>query len=445
MTDQLPRIVLPPTSDTTPITPPPASVNASSTPMAASVPLQPIPPVVPSPEKPIENPLENKAPKKKEETKSEEQLLDKPDTKEVTQPNSKPAPHQSDPMPAPVATLADVPSAQSVVPQQQSDQAAEVTPVATTPIVPPTKSTNTVTPAQLQTQEKDLEKDLEKINREENKLLGTMKDWLGWIQGAESKKQTIERELKELDHELQTVAPKPVATSQPVPQAQPAPPVPTGPSLAELETQLQAATSQLKTIEDQQKIEEKKAFDMYSAGGSNREGLMKEMERISALYQRPVAEIKTKMTALQTDIKSKMPTPAAAIPTPVMSTTSTSTTTPSSSGQTAQPIDQVPANPTDSVTQPGINSILEHLRTLEQAKSGVIKQLLIDLPQQGQQLTIQRPTEGNGILVLAGTEANYTLGYHFSDADLIRAGLGGDDIATLPTGTLSAAQIEHKV
>lgn len=436
MIDQLPRIVLPPTSDTTPITPPPASVNASSTPMAASVPLQPIPPVVPSPEKLIENPLENKAPEKKEEIKSEEQLLNQPNTKEVPQQNSEPAPHQTHPMPTPVATPVEVSSAKSVAPQNQSDQATGVAPVAATPIMPPTKSTNTVTPAQLQAQEKNLEKDLEKINQEENKLLGTMKDWLGWIQGAESKKQTIERELKELDHELQAVAPKPVAISQPVPQAQPVPPVPTGPSLAELETQLQAATSQLKTIGDQQKIEEKKAFDMYSAGGSNREGLMKEMERISALYQRPVAEIKTKISALQADIKSKMPTPAAAIPTPDMSPTSMPTTTPSGDDQPAQPI--------ASVTQPGINSILEHLRTLEQAKSGVIKQLLIDLPQQGQQLSIQRPTEGNGILVLAGTEANYAFAYHFSDADLIRAGLGGDDIASLPTGTLSAAQIEHK-
>lgn len=352
MSDQsLPRIVLPPVSDATPVTPPtPAAMPAAAPAPTATIPLQPVPPVrqdVPAPSTPTSS---------------------------------------TPPQPLPADPVQPAPSV-----------------------------------AQLQQTGTDLQQKLDTISKEENKILGTIKDWVAWIQGAETKKQTIERELKTIDQQLQGASHG---------QAQPhAAAAPAGPSRHELEQKLQAAELKLKTIQSQQKLEEKKAFDNYSTGGTNREGLIKDMDRINGLYDPPLAEAKTNVANWQDQLKKTQPVE----PMPVASTVSVASTS-SATTPTA------PSQP-NLVTAP-TTKIIERLRALEQAQGGVAKQLLVDLPQQGQTITVQRSADGNGIIVLAGTETNYTLAQHFSDADLIRAGLGAEDIIPLPNGTLSAAQLK---
>lgn len=407
MSDQLPRIVLSPTSDVTPIVPPAvpivspppsSSMNTPSSAVTPNVPLQSV--------QPVKN--------------ATEKLPEKSDDTVVTQPTE----------------VLSTTSVQAPEPSRHQTHSMPPAPIMQAEAPSPSSAT-TISPQQLKKQEEVLASDLEKINQEENKLLGTMKDWIGWIQGAETKKQTIERELKAIDQELQTVT----GENKPIPQPKPLPPTAVGPSLAELEAKLQSVQSQFKTIQDQQRIEEKKAFDNYAAGGSNREGLMKEMERISGLYSQPLADTKAKMTALTEAIDKKMPgSKTAASPTPPVATTPTPEPPPAIPQTSAT--QSTPPDQTTPASKDSTSVILEHLRTLDIAQSGTVKQLLVDLPQQGQSLTIQRPAEGNGILVLAGTETNYTLAYHFSDADLIQAGLGADDIIPLPTGTLSATQLQ---
>lgn len=302
----------------------------------------------------------------------------------------------------------------------------------------------------------ELQQQLETLSQEENKLLGTIKDWVAWIQGAETKKQTLERELAGLNtqfHLGDNVGTTTYAST----------PVPTVPTIdrSAIEKQLREAEAKLKTVVDQQKIEEKKAFDNYSAGGINREGLLKEMERISTFYNAPLESAKAKISELQAKLNPVTATPTQT-PVPIQPVTIAPTVTsqavpltqtaqtplaqPSTVTQVMPSAASTPVTPSmttipSTATAPQNQKIIDRLRTLSAAQTGYIKQLLVDLPNQGTGLTVERAADGNGVIILAGTEQAYTLGHHFPDADLILAGLGVDDITALPTGTLTGTQI----
>lgn len=303
----------------------------------------------------------------------------------------------------------------------------------------------------------ELQQQLETLSQEENKLLGTIKDWVAWIQGAETKKQALERELAGLNTQFNlsdkatNTAPGSVSF------------MPTAPTIDRtvIEKQLREAEAKLKTVVDQQKIEEKKAFDNYSAGGINREGLLKEMERISAFYNVPLESAKAKISELHEKLNpvtvTQMPTPvpvqptnnapaitpyvdplAQPVPAPIAQPSTVTQVSPSA---TIAPATASITTPPSVATTSHNQKILDRLRTLSAAQTGYIKQLLVDLPNQGTGLTVERAADGNGVIILAGSEQAYTLGHHFPDADLILAGLGADDITTLPTGTLVGSQI----
>lgn len=367
------------------------------------------------------------------------------------------APIAAEPVPAPQPT--SVPEPQTVPLQPVPRVAAPMSASVPTPAPVAAPVTQSAQPVQPQAQKQaapvarqaELHKQLETLTQEESKLLGTIKDWVAWIQGAETKKQALERELEGLNAQYNlgnTATTTTPATTQVTP--------PVGPDRSMIEKQLREAEAKLKTVVDQQKIEEKKAFDNYSAGGINREGLLQEMERISSFYTAAMQSAKDKIAALRAQLSpaTQPSTPAVTpvqtppvvqpvaqpvptTPTAVMTPTTTPASIPTMAPAAAAPTIQIP-NPTAT---PNAQKIIERLRTLSAAQSGYIKQLLVDLPNQGTGLTVERAADGNGIIILAGSEQTYTLGHHFPDADLILSGLGADDIAALPTGTLTGAQI----
>ncbi|EKD76634.1 MAG: hypothetical protein ACD_43C00035G0001 [uncultured bacterium] len=341
----------------------------------------------------------------------------------------------------PVVQPAPQPIAQQTVPLQPIPH---VTPVPAIPEQKPIKPLVQQPPspaATLPDRQTELHQQLETLTQEESKLLGTIKDWVAWIQGAETKKQAIERELANIDKQFKSTSGS-LQTS--------ATPTKNGPDRAGLEKQIREAEAQLKTVQDQQKIEEKKAFDNYSAGGINRDGLLKEMERISLFYATPTENAKTKITGLHNQLNPVQPA-TTNLP-PIIEPTIIPTTPPMSASAVppTQAVDTTvlpttaPLPQTTNLT-PQAQKIIECLRNLPATQSGYLKQLLVDLPAQGTGLTVERAADGNGVIILAGTEQTYTLGHHFPDADLILAGLGADNITALPTGTLTGSQITSPV
>ncbi len=200
---------------------------------------------------------------------------------------------------------------------------------------------------------------------------------------------------------------------------------------------MRAAESHLKSIQNQRKIEEKKALDNYTAGGINRTGLMQEFDRINSIYDERLEQTKMQVTQQRAQLQMQdQPAAVAPVPPAVTLPVETASSAPVGSEPTSPaPVSSAPAAKTPS------EKILSQLTTLDEAKTGNAYRLLVELPQQGQTLTLQRSADGNGIFVLAGTEKDYSLAQYFPDADLIRAGLTADDITSLPVGTLSGAQL----
>lgn len=240
--------------------------------------------------------------------------------------------------------------------------------------------------------------ELEKLQQEENSLLNNMKDWLTKIQGSETKQQALERELFELDR---TVA----ATPSPEQLK------------ADAQKQLQQAQVKLTQIVNQQKIDEKKAFDNYAAGGLDRQGLLEEMERIRQRYAATLASAQAVVTQLQQQLNPLPPSPPQIIPTPDGGgTQGGGWTAPMSTALTS--------------------TLVQKLINLTEVQSGLGKQLLIDLPNQGTLPTIERSADGNGIIVTSGTTAGF-----LADADLLRAGATAEDIISLPVSQRTASEV----
>lgn len=238
----------------------------------------------------------------------------------------------------------------------------------------------------LKKQQLDLQQQLEAINQEEASLLSNVKEWVTKIQGNETKQQALERELLDINNQLSAIEQ-----------------VPAGPSKAELEKQLREAEGSLKTLLMQQKIEEKKIFDNYAAGGMKREELLTAMDVINVQFDQPIAQAKSSISQLQQQLSGE-PTPASPVENVVPEA---SVTTPEAAPDTTS---------TPAAAQ---SPIIQALSSLGGALSPEQQQALQTNP-----ATIVRSKDGNGIVVT---------GVHFFDADLIRAGLGAEDIINLPT------------
>lgn len=241
---------------------------------------------------------------------------------------------------------------------------------------------------QVQQRRAQVQAELEKLQQEESSLLNNMKDWLAKVQGSETKQQALERELFELDRTV---------TAQPSPEQ----------IKADLQKQLQQAEIKLKQIVNQQKIDEKKAFDNYAAGGLDRQGLLEEMDRVSQRYAATLAQAQQAVTQLKGKLEA---------------------------GVNASGTPQIIPPPNGGGTQGG--GLLQKLITLPEMQSGLGRQLLIDLPNQGTLPTIERSAEGNGIIVSSDGVAGF-----IADADLLRAGATAEDIISLPISQQSATSV----
>lgn len=244
---------------------------------------------------------------------------------------------------------------------------------------------------QMQQRRAQVQAELEKLQQEESSLLNNMKDWLAKVQGSETKQQALERELFELDRTV---------TAQPSPEQ----------IKADFQKQLQQAEIKLKQIVNQQKIDEKKAFDNYAAGGLDRQGLLEEMDRVSQRYADTLAQAQQAVTQLKEQLNPLPSTPESTQIIPPQTTTPVST-----------------ATPTNLITK---------LAALPEMQSGIGRQLLIDLPNQGTLPTIERSAEGNGIIVSSDGVSGF-----IADADLLRAGATAEDIISLPVSQVSSTSV----
>lgn len=248
--------------------------------------------------------------------------------------------------------------------------------------------------------------ELEKLQDEESSMLNNIRDWITKVQGAETKQQSLERELFQLDR---TIGAGPSAEQLAAEQAA---------KQAELTKQLQQAEVKVKHITNQQKIDEKKAFDNYSAGGLDRQGLLEEMEKISLRYADQLAAAKAVVTDLN---KPLPPTPSPIIPSP------------GGGGTQGEGL----IAPTSTATP---SSLMQHLITLPEVQTGLARQLLIDLPNQGTIPLIERSADGNGIIVSSSANAEPNTRCFIPDADLLRAGATAEDILSLQPSTLSSQE-----
>ena len=248
---------------------------------------------------------------------------------------------------------------------------------------------------QVQQRRAQVRAELEKLQQEESSLLNNMKDWLTKVQGSETKQQALERELFELDRTV---------TTQPSPEQ----------IKADFQKQLQQAEIKLKQITTQQKIDEKKAFDNYAAGGLDRQGLLEEMDRVSQRYADAQVTAQQAVAEIQKQLNPLPPTPS-----------------PLGAGVNASETPQIIPPQSGGGTQGGgwSSVLVQKLVTLPEMQSGLGRQLLIDLPNQGTLPSVERSADGNGIIVSSGT----TVGF-LADADLLRAGATAEDIISLPVG-----------
>ncbi|MFA6474965.1 MAG: hypothetical protein WCV88_02060 [Patescibacteria group bacterium] len=212
--------------------------------------------------------------------------------------------------------------------------------------------------------------ELEKLQQEENTLLGNMKDWISKIQGSETRQQALERELFELDRQTAAV---PDNTAQ----------------IAQLKEVLQKQNTQLKEVVRLQKIDEKKAFDNYSAGGLDRQGLLDEMDHINQRYADQLTDLQKKVQATKTALATfEQPEP------------------------TQQPVEAI------------------HELPLQKPASGLMTKLSAlpaVQPLLNKQPTILRSNTGNGIVIRSGTEE-----LTVTDAELLMIGATAEDIISLP-------------
>ncbi len=259
--------------------------------------------------------------------------------------------------------------------------------------------------------------ELEKLQDEESSMLNNIRDWITKVQGAETKQQSLERELFQLDRSIGAgPSAEQLAAEQAVKQA-------------ELTKQLQQAETQVKHITNQQKIDEKKAFDNYSAGGLDRQGLLEEMEKISLRYADQLAAVQKQVTATKTAI-----TDLGSLNTLKQTEHAEAETTPEPQPVVSSPI----ITPTSTATP---SSLMQHLITLPEVQTGLARQLLIDLPNQGTIPLIERSADGNGIIVSSSANAEPNTRCFIPDADLLRAGATAEDILSLQPSTLSSQEV----
>ncbi|MBI4408008.1 MAG: hypothetical protein HY565_05935 [Candidatus Kerfeldbacteria bacterium] len=300
-------------------------------------------------------------------------------------------------------------------------------PVPLAAAVAPTPKPGVVADADRRAQ---VQAELEKLQAEESSMLNNIRDWIAKVQGAETKQQSLERELFQLDR---TIGAGPSTEQLAAEQAA---------QQAALTKQLQQAETQVKHITNQQKIDEKKAFDNYSAGGLDRQGLLEEMEKISLRYADQLAAAKALLADLNKPTESLNTNPFPPTPSPL----GEGATSPASTEQVA--IIPPPNGggtqgegliaPTSTSTP---SSLMQHLMALPEVQTGLARQLLIDLPNQGTIPLIERSADGNGIIISSSATAEPNTRCFIPDADLLRAGATAEDILSLQPSTLSSQEV----
>lgn len=252
----------------------------------------------------------------------------------------------------------------------------------------------------IQTKQRQLQQELDDIEKNEGIILGKVKELLAAIRGVETRKQTLTKELQNLQTTVtqltgdgvkktladserlvsqlsQTVRPAPAAAVSVVPP----PVVPPG--------------AQLQALQQEKKLKEAAAFANYNAGGMDSTALAAEIERINSTYG------------------------------PLIIQASASSTAP------LQPVALTPI----------ISKLATALSQLDSAQTLWGKYLLVERPASGQPIYIQRAGDGIGIIVADGPATNFSRAKHFSDADVLRAGLTADDVRQLETSQLTAGQL----
>ncbi len=289
---------------------------------------------------------------------------------------------------------------------------------------------------------RSVQTELEQLQQEESSLLNNIKDWLTKVQGAETKQQALERELFDLDRQLAGVpSPAQAAAERDA-------------KLTQLTQQLQQAESKTKEITKLQKIDEKKAFDNYSAGGLDRQGLLEMMETIRQRYVEQLAAVQSMADEAKQAINElNQPTPVAA-PTPEAPRNASTGMTPIATVLKAQsPVESVPvapvaesvpvepiatATPVVSVNPVSASPLINKLATLPEAAEGLLHHLVIELPAQGSYPLIQRSSDGTGVIISADANATITDRCFLADADILRVGATAEDIIPLPISQIAS-------
>lgn len=300
-------------------------------------------------------------------------------------------------------------------------------PAETEPVKPTPQPLPSAPEANTQDRRSAVQAELERLQQEENSLLNNIKDWLTKVQGAETRQQILERELFELDRELSAgPTPEQAAADRRA-------------KLATYTEQLQQAETKIKEITKLQKIDEKKAFDNYSAGGLDRQGLLEEMEAISQRYADQLAAVQKIANSAQQAI-TNIDQPAE----PLSPATSKQPKPMTSVGEILKPAPTVTPAATPSSTPeaktPAKNNLLSKLANMPEAKTGLLHHLVVEFPQQGNQPLIERSSDGTGIILRQDQNAQLADRCYIADADLLRAGATPEDIIPLPTSTLSAQE-----
>lgn len=340
-----------------------------------------------------------------------------------------PAPQSVPLQPIPQVSTPSAPAVPQPLSKVEATQPLKPTPAPAATGLPSAMPTDHSSHTVIHDRRSSIQTELEKLQQEENSLLNNIKDWLTKVQGAETKQQALERELFELDRQLAGVpSPAQVAADRDT-------------KIAQLKQQLQQAELKAKEITKLQKIDEKKAFDNYSAGGLDRQGLLEMMETIRQRYAEQLMTVQGMATdALQTIEQLNQPAPVA---------TATPGMTPIAEIMQALPKVEVaptPVEPTPVETKPvsmnldSASPLITKLASLPEAAAGLLHHLVVELPAQGTYPLIERSSDGTGIIISADANSTTADRCFLADADILRVGATAEDIIPLPISQVSASE-----
>lgn len=342
---------------------------------------------------------------------------------------------QSNPQPKPEAPATVASTAQSVplqpIPPVSTARTIEPLPKMAAEPLPAAAPLPVNAHADISDRRSVVQAELERLQAEESSLLNNIKDWLTKVQGAETKQQALERELFALDRQLASVpSPAQLASER-------------AKKIEQYTTELKQAESKIKEITKLQKIDEKKAFDNYSAGGLDRQGLLDSMETIRQRYAEQLTAVQKLAEAAQHHIETIDQPAKAAEPATLQSIAEVVTPVQETVEEKAE--EKKPevtkteaATPMAAPSTTAGSPLMQKLAALPEATTGLLHHLVVELPNQGTWPMIGRSGDGTGIII---SENAQSVEHCFiADADLLRAGATAEDIIPLPTSQLTSKE-----